>query len=418
MKQHATLVIALFAALLLPLSAHATNGDNLIGIGPISRAMGGVGIAAPQDAISATFANPAAMLVTPGCPKSEFDFAATLFAPKIDGKVTINPAGGFPAPGEYKNRADEKVYTVPAFGFSAPLSPDLRFGLSAYGITGLGVDHRDSKLSGGLLAADNTQLMILKVAPNLAYQVTEQLSVGAALHVVNSQLDLNQGSSTGYGVGAQLGALYRSGAMRYGLTYLSPISANHQNVYNLDEMTTGSATQDAFELEAPQQLGLGIAYGPGAHLLLETNIKWVNWSDAKGYDVLGWDDQIVVALGGQIKPTDRLILRLGYNYAKNQVGDRTFDGDGVVNVQGKPVNAYGFETLRVIGFPAIVEHHITAGLGYDVTRDVSINLGYMHAFKEKVRSTGTLPSAFGGNPVALESTLSENAVDFSIAWKF
>ena len=45
---------------LLPQAVFATNGDNLIGIGPISRAMGGVGVAAPQDAISAIFANPAA----------------------------------------------------------------------------------------------------------------------------------------------------------------------------------------------------------------------------------------------------------------------------------------------------------------------------------------------------------------------
>ena len=48
--------------------ANATNGDNLIGIGPIARGMGGVGIAAPQDSISAVFANPAAMCFGPYCP--------------------------------------------------------------------------------------------------------------------------------------------------------------------------------------------------------------------------------------------------------------------------------------------------------------------------------------------------------------
>ena len=55
--------------------AFATNGDNLIGIGPIARSMGGVGIAAPQDAISAVFANPASMCSGPFCPSSTFDFA-------------------------------------------------------------------------------------------------------------------------------------------------------------------------------------------------------------------------------------------------------------------------------------------------------------------------------------------------------
>ncbi len=32
--------------------ANATNSDNFIAIGPIARAMGGVGVAAPQDSIS------------------------------------------------------------------------------------------------------------------------------------------------------------------------------------------------------------------------------------------------------------------------------------------------------------------------------------------------------------------------------
>jgi hypothetical protein len=61
--------------------ANATNGDNLIGIGPIARAMGGVGVAAPQDSISAVFANPAAMCFGPYCPGSQVDFGGTVFLP-------------------------------------------------------------------------------------------------------------------------------------------------------------------------------------------------------------------------------------------------------------------------------------------------------------------------------------------------
>jgi hypothetical protein len=55
------LSVLLVGTCVIATSAEATNGDNLISIGPISRAMGGVGIAAPQDAISAVFSNPAAM---------------------------------------------------------------------------------------------------------------------------------------------------------------------------------------------------------------------------------------------------------------------------------------------------------------------------------------------------------------------
>ncbi|MGA8241696.1 MAG: hypothetical protein WB818_14080 [Desulfobacterales bacterium] len=59
-KTNAIIVVLAFALALAP-AALATNGDALIGVGPISRAMGGAGVAAPQDAISAIFANPAAM---------------------------------------------------------------------------------------------------------------------------------------------------------------------------------------------------------------------------------------------------------------------------------------------------------------------------------------------------------------------
>jgi long-chain fatty acid transport protein len=47
------LMTACAYCLAAPLSVHATNGDNLTGVGPISQAMGGVGIAAPKDGISA-----------------------------------------------------------------------------------------------------------------------------------------------------------------------------------------------------------------------------------------------------------------------------------------------------------------------------------------------------------------------------
>ena len=65
MKFLCKISVVLFLAVWLAPPAMATNGDNLIGVGPISRAMGGVGIAAPQDAISAVFSNPAAMCFGP-----------------------------------------------------------------------------------------------------------------------------------------------------------------------------------------------------------------------------------------------------------------------------------------------------------------------------------------------------------------
>ena len=112
----------------------ATNGDNLMAIGPIARSMGGVGIAAPQDAISAVFANPAAMCFGPYCPGSEFNFAGTVFMPKVDAKINL---GGT----TFQANSAENIYPIPAIGISVPITKNMplwRFGLAAYGVTGLG----------------------------------------------------------------------------------------------------------------------------------------------------------------------------------------------------------------------------------------------------------------------------------------
>ena len=71
--------ILLFGVLGVSSGAMATNGDNMIGIGPIARAMGGVGVAAPQDAITAVFANPATLGAGVFTKGSSFDFAGDLF---------------------------------------------------------------------------------------------------------------------------------------------------------------------------------------------------------------------------------------------------------------------------------------------------------------------------------------------------
>ena len=78
---------------LIPVAALATNGTNLIGIGPTSRSMGGVGIAHPQDAIQAVFSNPAAMCFGAFCPSNEVEIAGTVFMPTVKAQISTAGAG-------------------------------------------------------------------------------------------------------------------------------------------------------------------------------------------------------------------------------------------------------------------------------------------------------------------------------------
>jgi long-chain fatty acid transport protein len=423
MKKIFRVLLVLLPVLVLTLPAHATNGDHLIGVGPVSRAMGGVGIAQPRDAISAVFSNPASMCFGDFCPASEFNFSGTLFMPKTEAKVTNVFSG------EVQADAEENVYAIPAIGVSVPMGQgekNWRFGIAAYGVSGLGVDYKDTAIDNStfydfgpmgqfpMVSGEYTSLQIMKFAPAVAFQPLPNLSVGLAVHIDYGNLDLRDGSSTGYALGVQPGLIYNiTDTLSFGLTYTSPQKIDHDNVRDFD----GDGDRDTLTLESPNQFGAGLAYRlMDWNALFEANIKWLNWSDAEGYSDFDWEDQWIFAVGAEFEPIDDLFLRVGYNYGKSPVNEhKNFNGMSMTTVQGKTMPTYYYETFRVIGFPAVVEHHLTMGVGYEFTDKLSFHLGYMHAFKETIEESGT---DITGQPVKLESSLSENAIDFGFTWRF
>jgi len=420
MKNLIKVTVILMMLLSISSLAQATNGDNLIAIGPIARAMGGVGIAAPQDAISAVFANPAAMCFGPYCPASEVNFAGTLFIPNT--QASVERAGE-----TTKSDGKTNVYAIPAFGLSVPLTskpPFWRFGLSAYGVTGLGVDYKGTAIDNAtintpignypLVAGAYTQLQIMKFSPSIAFQPFEKASFGLGLQVDYGILDLREGSAQNYGIGAQVGFIYKfTDNISFGLTYQSPQSITYDNVADFD----GNGNADQLELQSPNQVGIGLACTfLDNKLLVETDLKWLNWSGATGYNDFDWEDQWVVGIGAQYKPIPKVALRLGYNYGNNPVKTHdNFNGASLTKVQGKYLPTYYYETFRIIGFPAIVEHHITAGLSYQFSPRFSMELGYVHAFQNTITQSGT---DFLGVPVTLESKLYEDSVDLGLTWRF
>ena len=424
MRKLLTLLLAIMLIATLSPAAFATNGTQLIGIGPISRSMGGVGIAAPQDAISAVFANPAAMCFGPYCPSSQFDFAGTIFMPEPKAEVTASGQ-------TFKADARDQNYAIPAIGFSVPIGgPDTRwrFGLSAYGVSGLGVDYRDTALDqpgyffGGtqpLAAGTYTNLQLMKFAPTIAYQVLPNLSVGTSFQINYSTLDMGDGTVAAYSYGIKLGGTYKPiDPLSIGLVYTSPQKATYNHVYDFD----GDGRRSNLTLEQPQEVGLGVAYEfLKAGVLLETNVKWINWSDAEGFEDFDWNDQWVFAVGGQWEAIDHLFLRVGYNYAENTVDEHNnWNGSFApapefVNVQGNSLPRYYYESFRVIGLPAVVEQHLTAGAGYEIGESLMLNFSYMHAFENELSESGTAPD---GSSAKLKSKLSEDSLSFSFTWRF
>jgi long-chain fatty acid transport protein len=425
MKFLVKIITLLLVCLLNPVAALATNGDNIIGVGPISRAMGGVGIAAPRDAISAVFSNPAAMCFGDFCPSSQVDFAGTIFMPTITGSVGAGSQ-------TFDGTSAARTYPIPALGISWNFKelPNWRFGFGAYGVTGLGVDYRATNLNTTfnqilhfppgsptvpLIAGQRTELSVMKFAPTVAYVPVPWLSVGVALNVDYSTLDLGEGVGGAFGLGAQIGAIIKPHPkVSIGLSYVTPQNITYRRVTDFN----GDGTLDDLTLGSPNNLGLGVAVEPILKkLIIEGDIKWLNWSAARGYKDFGWRDQLVLNIGAEYKPIPKLALRLGYNYGNNPLKHNTIDGmfGNTTSVQGFNVPTYYYEAFRTIGFPAIVQHHFTCGVGYHVKDNFIVNLGYVHGFAQTFTEDGV--NLFG-QPAKFKSTLYENSIDVGFSVRF
>jgi len=410
-KQHMQNWKLAAAILALAGAAWATNGDNLIGVGAVSRSMGGTGVAAPQDAVGGMVNNPATMGFLPSGTKSEATFGGTLFIPTVRAKITT-PGGVL------EGRSQQQPFVIPAVGIAAPINDRIGFGFAAYGISGMGVDYRnmhwdlDGNPKNGYEGDMFTKFEVMKFSPVLSYKLTDDLAIGLALQGNYNNLDLGAGSSHDYSYGAQVGLTYKVGIAQLGASYTTPQKCRFQRVFNFDAFM-GDNNLDTLELEAPATYAAGIALIPNQTFMFEADVKYLAWSQAAGYSDFDWQDQIVAALGAQVKPTDKLALRAGVNFGKNPVKEHEgWNPQGVTTVQGKQLPTFGYEMMRNIGFPAVVQTHVTVGLGYQVNKSVSVNLEYMHAFKQTISSTSM------GNAITLESSLEEDSLGMSLNWQF
>ncbi len=119
----------------------------------------------------------------------------------------------------------------------------------------------------------------------------------------------------------------------------------------------------------------------------------------------GWQDIWTLALGGQYKVTQRFSVRGGYNYSDNPI----------------PTNQQFFNVFA----PAIVQHHITFGLGFDVTPDFAINSAYYHAFQNTLSGPFISNGAPGYPPLnqpipgtKVTNQLSEDSFSAQATYKF
>ena len=335
------------ACLVAASPAFATNGMRMIGFGPIQNSMGGAGAAAPLDGATIV-TNPAGLAAV----APRIDLAAQAFMPDV--KYAMSTPGP-----SFSGTSGRPTDVLPTLTGVYRVQNQFTLGFAALGTAGMGVDYAADP-SGNRLMTSYTNA---RVAPAMAYQVNDQLSVGLALNLMWAQMSFQMGGrpkfneSGSFGYGATVGAAYRPAEM------VTIGAALETRSYFQDFTWNVGGTDYALAFDQPMVATLGAAVRPGAGLLFALDGQWINWSDTMGKNLpkytkpvgagsfdMRWSDQWVVKVGAQyeIPGLKDLKVRAGYNYGKT------------------PLEATNFRAN--MAFPAIAEHHITAGVGYEIGR--------------------------------------------------
>ncbi|MBW2380467.1 MAG: outer membrane protein transport protein [Deltaproteobacteria bacterium] len=333
---------------------------------------------------------------------------------------------------------------IPAFGASYRLPGDrVVLGLAGLGTGGFGVDYPASAVPTAPGQSANPILLpqpngfgqvysdysLLKIAASVAWAVTDDLWLGAALNIDRAALavapmpaaspDFDPATGTAFfpnataadgafGIGFQVGLLYNvNDIFAFGASYTSeqwfrPFEWNsthaNPNLANFGEPRTFS-----FKLNVPAVVGGGVAVQAVPELLLTADFKYYFYKNTPGFEIpstgpfnadgslagFGWDNIYSIAFGVKYEPADIIALYGGYNFSDNPVPDSL----SMINIAA----------------PAIVQHHISIGVGIRATKQFEITAAYYHAF----RNSGTgeiLNPAIPPGTSSVTNSMQENSV--------
>jgi len=207
------------------------------------------------------------------------------------------------------------------------------------------------------------------------YQATPNLTVGATFHSKTSMGDLTSEHAV-VSMGVQMDVGIAQGQAPMG------------QYMDLEMAVAGKIEVKNFEW--PASLGVGAAYRVTPKLMVAFDLKRILWSDAmdqfemvftasdapqnggfanQSLDATlyqRWTDQMIFSMGGAYDLSERFQMRAGFNHAQNPVPDAC---------------------LNVL-FPAIVENHLTMGLGLQVSETSRLDFAVSRAFEKQCTNPG------------------------------
>jgi long-chain fatty acid transport protein len=386
-------------------AAHATEGINLIGVGPVQQGTAGAGVASAKDS-TWLILNPAGLTDVDMSVDASFQY----FAPVRTIDSTASLSG--PPPSSAGEQEDDSAFVIPSIStsFGCCQGENGYIGLGLYGTSGMGVDYDISRISqdpgGGASTAGDmmTELSVAKMTATYAYKAQDSgFSVGAGPIFVLSRLRTDMilfdptaappyGYASGdwdtaYGIGAIIGVNQKFGRFTVGGSYMT-----EQYMSDFDDYSNLLAGS----LNLPQQLTVGAAYNVLDNLELVLDYRWTGWKelDTLG-DQFGWDNQNIIKAGATWGVTDALTLRTGISYGESPIDEDTAFSNAL--------------------FPAIMETHVAFGASY-AWEKWGAHLAYIHALENEITANGNDTGGLIGTGTTI--SMYQNSLTAGVTYKF
>jgi long-chain fatty acid transport protein len=426
------------AALLMMASGGAfalnTGTDANLSMKPASGAMAGAAYTKPQEASAAVFGNPATLTQFSG---TNFGIGAAYLAPGVE----VRQSG---AAGARSSNSEAEDYVAPDVAVTHELGGGWYLGAGLEVDAGLGADYRNSPITIPSISADPVvtglpllvELLSFNVNLAAAKKLTPQTSVGAALTVGFGLAQLGTAGPAGaglggfggtsasvhdFGFGGSLGVTHQlTPAMMLSAAIKSPVKYDFKNILHT---TVGTAGFQNLNLEQPLELVVGAAYDIAPNWMVETDLVWKNWSNAKAYEDV-YEDQFLLSVGTQYK-TGPWSLRMGYSYAEDILRNTPnstlsgLRGLGPVPLSG-PLGVELVKLVQATLLPVVWNHTLTAGVGYDLSRNVRLDTFAAYAFKGEVSRTTNIAANLGipVGPETYQTDVKAWAVGVGLNFKF
>jgi long-chain fatty acid transport protein len=255
--------------------------------------------------------------------------------------------------------------------------------------TPFGLVTQNPNVSTGRFYGLTSKVASIDVAPTIAYQVNDWLSVGAGVRVMNFKVRLT--SATGILEGDDVAFGFTGGVTlkpwkggEIGVGYRSSVSPKLSGT-----ITTSSVTDISSNMKLPEQITIGLRHQLTNDFTVLLGYEWTHWGSFTRFPVLttsgatattlyfDYRDSWYASLGGEYKWNKDLTLRAGLGFEKSPITD----------------------AIRSVRLPDSDRTWATLGASYSLNEKLTLDASYAHLFAK----SGSI-NVVAGNPSLITPT--------------